>query len=70
MCSFVIHLQLNLCESELHAIDHANIRFLQGYVATGVGGIVCIQHSLVQKNRMGNLQKGERFDTSFANLIL
>ena len=55
--------QPNLCESELHAVDHANTRFSQGYSTTGVGGIVCARHGLVQKNGMGNLQKGERSDT-------
>jgi hypothetical protein len=59
---FLIHQQPNLCESELHAVDHANTRFSQGYAATGVGGIVCARHGLVRKNGMGNLQKGERSD--------
>ena len=59
---FLIHPQPNLCESELHAVDHANTRFSQGYAATGVGGVVCARHGLVRKNGMGNLQKGERFD--------
>jgi hypothetical protein len=55
-------LQPNLCESELHAVDHANTRFSQGYAATGAGCVVCARHGLVRKNGMGSLQKGERFD--------
>ncbi|KAN0123195.1 hypothetical protein V8E52_003148 [Russula decolorans] len=51
----------NLCDSELHAVDHANTRVSQGYTTTGVGGIVCARHGLVRKNGMGNLQKGERY---------
>ena len=31
-------LQLNLCESELRAVDHVNTKFSKGYKATGVGG--------------------------------
>jgi len=52
--------QPNMCESELHAVDHANTRFSKGYQATGVGGVICARHSLVRKNGMGDLQKGER----------
>ncbi|KAN0105342.1 hypothetical protein V8E52_011131 [Russula decolorans] len=51
----------NLCDSELHAVDHANTRVSQGYTTTGVGGVVCARHGLVRKNGMGNLQKGERY---------
>ncbi|KAN0118878.1 hypothetical protein V8E52_004650 [Russula decolorans] len=51
----------NLCDSELHAVDHANTRISQGYTTTGVGGVVCARHGLVRKNGTGNLQKGERY---------
>jgi Kyakuja-Dileera-Zisupton transposase len=54
-------LQPNLCESELHAVDHANTKFSKGYKATGVGGAICARHSLVRKNGLGDLQKGERY---------
>jgi len=67
---FLTYQQPNLCESELHAVDHANTRFSQGYAATGVGGVVCARHCLVRKNGMGNLQKGERYNTCFANFIV
>ncbi|KAG5221553.1 MFS domain-containing protein [Salix suchowensis] len=50
----------NLCDSELRAVDHANKRRSDGYVATGVGGVVCARHGLVRPNGMGDLQKGER----------
>lgn len=52
-------LQPNLCDSELHAIDHTNTKFSDGYLATGVGGVLC-RHALVRKNGLGSLQKGER----------
>ncbi|KAF9489136.1 hypothetical protein BDN71DRAFT_1343661, partial [Pleurotus eryngii] len=51
----------NLCDSELRAVDHANKQRSDGYVATGVGGVVCAQHGLVRPNGMGDLQKGERY---------
>ncbi|KAH7924727.1 hypothetical protein BV22DRAFT_1129623 [Leucogyrophana mollusca] len=50
----------NLCDSELHAVDHANTKFSTGYKASGVGGTLC-RHSLVCKNGLGDLQKGERY---------
>ncbi|KAF9491411.1 hypothetical protein BDN71DRAFT_1398408, partial [Pleurotus eryngii] len=37
----------NLCDSELHAVDHANKRRSKGYVSTGIAGVVCAQHGLV-----------------------
>lgn len=52
--------QPNLCDSELRAVDHANKRRSDGYVATGVGAVVCARHGLVRPNGMGDLQKGER----------
>jgi hypothetical protein len=59
-CPIYIFLQPNLCESELHAVDHANTKFSKGYKATGVGGAICARHCLVRKNGLGDLQKGER----------
>jgi hypothetical protein len=53
-------LKPNMCDSELRAVDHANTRFSKGYQATGVGGVICARHSLVRKNGLGDLQKGER----------
>jgi Kyakuja-Dileera-Zisupton transposase len=54
-----------MCESELRAVDHANTKFSKGYQATGVGGVICARHSLVRKNGLGDLQKGERFVWAF-----
>ncbi|KAF9501090.1 hypothetical protein BDN71DRAFT_1555892 [Pleurotus eryngii] len=51
----------NLCDSELCAVDHANKRRLNGYISTGVASVVCVRHGLVRRNRLGNLQKGERY---------
>ena len=49
----------NLCDSSLHAIDHANSRGSASYNASGVGAVQC-RHMLVRKNGVGDLQKGER----------
>jgi hypothetical protein len=53
--------QPNLCDSDLHAVDHANKKRSANYNATGVGGVVCARHTLVRKNGLGDLQKGERY---------
>jgi len=53
-------LQPNLCDSDLHAIDHANKNASAKYRSTGVGAVVCARHGLVRKNGIGDLQKGER----------
>ena len=62
--------QPNLCDSELHAVDHANTKFSTRYKATGVGSVICAWNSLVRKNGLGDLQKGERqvpaFDSGVA----
>ncbi|KAF7440215.1 hypothetical protein PC9H_000559 [Pleurotus ostreatus] len=51
----------NLCDSELRAVDHANKRRSNGYISTGVAGVVCARHGLVRRNGLGNLQKGKRY---------
>lgn len=52
---------MNTCGSRLHAVDHANARYSQGYAATGVGAVVCARHTLIRKNGVTDLQKGERY---------
>jgi hypothetical protein len=56
----IYRLQPNICDSNLHAVDHANTRFSRGYRSTGAGAVVCGRHGLVRKNGLGDLQKGER----------
>ncbi|KAF4564770.1 hypothetical protein EYR36_002709 [Pleurotus pulmonarius] len=51
----------NLCDSHWRAINQANLKRSSGYVATGVGGIICGRHGLVRRNGLGDLQKGERY---------
>lgn len=52
---------MNTCGSNLKAVDHANTRFSNGYAATGVGAIVCARHTILRKNGVCDLQKGERY---------
>ncbi len=52
---------MNTCGSNLKAVDHANTQFSNGYAATGVGAVVCARHTLMRKNGVCDLQKGERY---------
>ncbi|KAJ7813106.1 hypothetical protein B0H14DRAFT_2377193 [Mycena olivaceomarginata] len=45
----------------LAALDHANTKYLQGYAATGCGMITCGRHKIVCKNRVADLQVGEKY---------
>ena len=62
-------LQTNTCRSQHNAILAANIRGSKDYKATGTGAVVCGRHSLVCKNGVGDLQKGERLvqGTNYGN---
>ena len=44
----------------LAALDHANTKFSRGYATTGAGIGVCARHEVIQRNGVGDLQKGER----------
>ena len=52
--------EMNVCDSALHAIDHANKRGGKAFGASGVGAIQC-RHMMVLANGVGDLQKGERY---------
>ena len=51
--------EMNVCDSGLHAVDHANLRGSSSYAASGIGAVQC-RHMLVLPNGVGDLQKGER----------
>lgn len=53
-------LQVNYCDSGLHAVDHANTRGGDLYNASGVGACQC-RHMMMRKLGVGDLQKGERY---------
>jgi len=49
------------CGSDFHAVSQANKRSTKDYVASGVVACVCARHSLMMKNGVGDLQRGERY---------
>ncbi|KAH9851013.1 hypothetical protein C2E23DRAFT_733773 [Lenzites betulinus] len=49
----------NTCSVEHNAIVKASIR-REGYIASGVGAVLCARHALVRKNGTGDLQLGEK----------
>ncbi|EJC97359.1 uncharacterized protein FOMMEDRAFT_67821, partial [Fomitiporia mediterranea MF3/22] len=50
------------CDSNLHAVDHANLKGNSKYVASGVGAVQC-RHMFVQPNGTGDLSRGESYHT-------
>jgi len=48
------------CGSDFHAVNQANSKSSKDYIASGVVACVCARHSLMQKNGVGDLQRGER----------
>ena len=50
--------QNNTCSAEHKAILNADRR-REGYLASGVGAVLCARHALVRKNGAGDLPKGE-----------
>ena len=53
-------LQISNCQSNLHAVDHANTRFSKNCLANGVGNVVCARHTFVGKTSAADLKKGEK----------
>ncbi|KAI0689410.1 hypothetical protein C8T65DRAFT_700260 [Cerioporus squamosus] len=50
----------NTCSAEHNAILKANSR-KEGYIASGIGAVLCARHALVRKNSAGDLQLGEGY---------
>ncbi|THH17670.1 hypothetical protein EUX98_g9084 [Antrodiella citrinella] len=48
------------CSAEHKAILSANLR-KDGYIASGVGAVLCARHAFARPNGVGDLQKGEKF---------
>ncbi|KAF8222619.1 hypothetical protein L208DRAFT_1321523, partial [Tricholoma matsutake] len=53
--------KVNTCQSEHDALVRAAVRLTPGYKVTGVILVICPRHGLIQRNGVGNLQKGERY---------
>ncbi|KLO04830.1 hypothetical protein SCHPADRAFT_840165, partial [Schizopora paradoxa] len=63
--------EVNVCDSGLRAVDHANLRGTSAYAASGVGACQC-RHMLVRPTGVGDLQKGEKYsnmDYVFASSV-
>ncbi len=56
-----IFLQMNTCDSTLHAVDHANKKGIDGLAATGIGGVSCARHCFNRKLGFADLQKGKKY---------
>ncbi|KAF8986403.1 hypothetical protein BDQ17DRAFT_1259682, partial [Cyathus striatus] len=52
---------INTCQSEHDAIMRAGTRSTASYAISGTALVLCSQHSLVRKNVVGDLQKGEKY---------
>ncbi|THH13992.1 hypothetical protein EUX98_g9660, partial [Antrodiella citrinella] len=48
------------CSAEHKAILNANLR-KDGYIASGVGAVLCARHAFARPNGVGDLQKGEKY---------
>ncbi|KAM6489975.1 hypothetical protein JOM56_014554 [Amanita muscaria] len=59
--NYVDQPEINTCQSEHEAIVRASTRNMPGYAVSGAGLVLCSRHSLVRKNGVGDLQKGERY---------
>ncbi len=51
--------QINVCDSGLHAIDHANTRGGSAYAASGIGACQC-RHMLVKGLRRRRSSEGRK----------
>ncbi len=52
--------QKNKCSAEHKAILNANLR-REGYIASGVGAVLCARHALVRKTAVGDIPNGEKY---------
>ncbi|KAJ8455539.1 hypothetical protein ONZ51_g12418 [Trametes cubensis] len=50
----------NTCSAEHNAIIKANMR-KEGYIASGVGAVLCARHAFFRPNGVGDLHLGEKF---------
>lgn len=64
----VVMLQPNTCDSQLRAADHTIPKSSTVFRASGVGGVLCGRHTLIRKNGMGDLQKGEKYVYCFRSM--
>ncbi|KIJ59749.1 hypothetical protein HYDPIDRAFT_177697 [Hydnomerulius pinastri MD-312] len=51
----------SMCHVQHDVIVQVNTQSATGYLATGVGAVMCVHHFLVRKNGIVDLQKGEKY---------
>ncbi|KAH8103218.1 hypothetical protein DFH11DRAFT_1692670 [Phellopilus nigrolimitatus] len=61
IATIVDEIETNTCRSEHNAIVMANIRNILGYQTNGTGAVLCGRHSLVRRNGVADLSKGEKY---------
>ncbi|TFK80022.1 hypothetical protein K466DRAFT_504583, partial [Polyporus arcularius HHB13444] len=61
--------QKSTCSAEHKAIQNANLR-KDGYIASGVGAVLCARHAVVRKNAAGDLPNGEKYVCTIRYLIM
>ena len=49
-----------MCDSNLSVANHGITKNQTAFATSGVGGVVCGHHTLVRKNGMGDLHRGEQ----------
>ena len=50
---------MSTCGPDLHAVNQAHTKYIQGYAVTGVAAVSC-RHAFVRPKGVVDLQKGER----------
>ncbi|KAF8992130.1 hypothetical protein BDQ17DRAFT_1432627 [Cyathus striatus] len=53
--------EMNMCQSKHDAIVRASTCSTPGYAVSSTALVLCSRHSLVRRNGVGDLQKGERY---------
>ncbi|KAH9885585.1 hypothetical protein C8Q73DRAFT_795737 [Cubamyces lactineus] len=59
--------ETNTCSAEHNAILKANLR-KEGYVASGIGAVLCARHATFRANGVGDMHLGEKF--SYMDFLL
>jgi hypothetical protein len=62
--------QVNTCESRHDALVRAATRSTPGYGVSGAVVVICSRHCLVRRNGAGDLQLGEKYMVTIADLLL
>lgn len=53
--------QINTCESQHDTLIRASTQSSPGYAVSGAVVVICLRHCMIQRNRAGDLQLGEKW---------